>query len=111
MSSRSSSAWNSGLFPLLTLPVFIGLLMALEILLSSFAPETKLPPVPGFRWPQIHLLLGVWAALMMLSFATGKIGAGQLTATKGPGLWLMLVGALGLAVGAIVQLQTHARTD
>ena len=58
----------------------------------------------GFAWAQIHLLLGVWAAVMMLSFAVGNVVVSPLTLSKGTGFWLMLVGAIALAVGAIVQL-------
>jgi hypothetical protein len=100
-----ANAWSGGLFPLVSLPVVIGLLIAGEVLLRAFAPDTKLPPVLGFTWYQLDLVLGIWAALMMACFAVTDASP----ASKGTGLWLMLVGAIVLVVGAIVQLQSRAR--
>jgi hypothetical protein len=103
------NAWSGGYFPLVSVPVIIGLVMAGEILLRAFAPDVRLPPVLGFTWAQIHLLLGIWAALMMVSFATGDSFVSPLTPPKGTGLWLMLGGAIALVLGAIVQLPSRRR--
>jgi hypothetical protein len=100
-SSTSYSAWsNSGflLFPLATLPALLGLIMALQVALTTFA-GVKLPErVLGFDWTQIHLICGAQAALLMLCFLVkDKVGA-----SYGIGFWLMLLASFGLVAGAVM---------
>ena len=104
-----TNAWSHGLFPLTTLPVVLGLLMGGEVLVRALAPEIRLPPVLGFTWPKIHLLLGVWAALMMVSFSIGDAGALGITPSKSTGLWLMLAGSIALVAGALVETRSRPR--
>jgi hypothetical protein len=100
-SSKSFSAWSSsgfGLFPLATLPALLGLVMALQVGLTTFA-DVKLPArVLGFDWLQIHLVLGVQAVVLMLAYLLVNKGP----ATYGIGYWLMFVASIGLVVGAVM---------
>ena len=99
--SQSYSAWsNSGflLFPLAILPALFGVLMAGQIALTTFA-DVKLPTrVLGFDWPQIHLLLGGQAALLMVCYLL--VDKGSLS--YGIGFWLTLLASIALVVGAVM---------
>jgi hypothetical protein len=99
--SRSFSAWsNSGflLFPLATLPALLGLVMALQVGLTTFT-DVKLPArILGFDWLQIHLVCGAQALLLMLAYVLVNKGG----ATYGIGYWLMFIASIGLAVGAVM---------
>ncbi len=102
--SRSWSAWSSStnlfLFPLTTLIVVFGVLMALQVALTTFAPGTNLPArVLGFTWDQIHLVLGLQAAIMMFAYLIRDKGG----LDWGAGFWLMLLAAVALLVGAILR--------
>ena len=97
----SYSAWSHQaplLFPVSVLPALFGIVMALQIALTSFA-NVKLPEkVLGFTWKQIHLVLGAQAALMMLLYViVDKRGA-----SYGAGFWLMFLASIGLVVGAVM---------
>jgi hypothetical protein len=99
--STSYSAWsNNGflLFPLAILPALFGVIMALQVGLTNFA-NVKLPDrVLGFDWTQIHLLLAIQSALLMLCYLlVDKSGL-----SYGVGFWLMLVASIGLVVGAVM---------
>jgi hypothetical protein len=100
-SSQSYSAWsNSGflLFPLAILPALLGVIMALQVALTTFA-DVKLPErVLGFDWKQIHLVFGIQAALLMLAYLLVDKGG----ASYGIGFWLMLLASIGLVVGAVM---------
>jgi hypothetical protein len=94
-------AWTSELFffPVTILPVLCGLLMAVPVLLDTFTGVT-LPRRPaGFTWTQIHVVLGLQAAIMMIAFLVQERGFYKL----GIGFYLMLVAGLGLAIGALMR--------
>lgn len=102
---QTFSAWNNdGLFPLTILPLLYGLIMAIQIALAKFA-NVKFPErLVGFTWPQIHIALGINAALIMLAY---------LVIEKDPldfgiGFFFMLIGALALAVGAFLYRREEA---
>jgi hypothetical protein len=89
-------------FPVATLLPIYGVIMALEVALTSIA-GVKLPGrVAGFTWEQIHLVLGLMAGLMAVAWLvtdTGKKPIGQ---------WLEIAGGIALAVGAIrMQRERH----
>jgi hypothetical protein len=110
---ESDSAWSSGSFPLLTLPAILGVVMAAQVLVSAFANGVKLPDrVLEFSWTQVHVALGIWAALMMVCFLVGEAGVSargaSISPSKGIGFWLMLLGAIGLAVGAVMRTQERS---
>ena len=103
--SLSWSAWSSrGYFPLATLPALLGVIMALQVVLTTFTDVSLPAEVLGFDWTQIHLVLGIQAALLMLCFLVlnhGVLGFGI-------GFWLMLLAAIALAVGAVMQSREPA---
>ncbi len=108
-SSRSWSSWSSStnllLFPLTTLIVLFGVLMAVQVAVATFAPSTNLPDRPlGFTWDQIHLVLAFQAAIMMLAYLIRDKGGLDL----GAGFWLMLLAAIALVVGAIMRTRDQA---
>jgi hypothetical protein len=96
---EGTNAWDTDLtFPLGTYIAIIGVVMAAHVLLTGLA-GTDLPErILGFSWPQIHLVLGVFAGLLAL---------GWLIVDPGPdkkiGLWLSVLAAFGLLAGAIVK--------
>lgn len=93
-----ANAWESGFFPTYTLVGILGAAMAVVVALEAFA-GTKLPrDVFGFTWPQIHLALGVYTALLSLSFLIVDKGG----ADMGIGFFLSLLASAGLVVGAVM---------
>ena len=100
--SHSISAWGTNLFLIATIPALIGVVMAAQVALATFAPQVKLPDaVLGFTWTQIHLVLGFQATIMMLAFLIQDTGS----LDKGIGLFLMLIAAIALLVGAVLRMQ------
>jgi hypothetical protein len=98
-----TSAWGRGLFPIATLLPLYGLVMGLQIALTKFA-SLKLPEsVLGFTWEQIHLALGVMAALMALGWLVTDYGNKQI------GMWFEILGGIALVVGAVL-LQRERNT-
>jgi hypothetical protein len=99
----STSSWGSGAFPIITLIVIYGVLMALQIALSKYANVNLPDRVGSFTWEQVHLLLAVFALLMSLGWLISGIN------DKGIGLWLLLLGSIALVVGAVM-LQRERNT-
>jgi len=100
--SHSYSAWSKGGFLIATIPALLGVLMAAQVGVQSFASGVKLPEkVLGFSWTQIHLVLGFQATIMMLAFLIRDTGG----LDRGIGLYLMLIAAIGLLVGAVLRMQ------
>jgi hypothetical protein len=95
----SENAWGSFAFPLATIPAILGLAMVVVVALEVFA-GVKLPnQVLTFNWKQIYVTWGVVAAVIMLGFLILSDAP-----DKGFGFWLMLLGSLAMAVGAILNL-------
>ena len=95
------NAWSSGALPVVTVAAWIGVAMGVVIALEAFA-NTKLPDrVLTFTWPQLHLVLSIYAALMMLGWLLWKLPSGA-SLDRGAGFWLMFLGAAGLVVGAVM---------
>ena len=100
--SKSFSAWSSHYFLIATIPALLGVVMAAQVAVAAFATGVKLPEhVLGLSWNQIHLVLGFQATIMMLAFLIQDTGG----LDKGIGLFLMLLAAIALLVGAILRLQ------
>ncbi|MGH9185011.1 MAG: hypothetical protein ACRD0U_04210 [Acidimicrobiales bacterium] len=99
-SDQTKNAWSTdlGLLPLALYVALIGLAMAGQIALTKFANVNLPENVVGFTWKQIHLALSAFAVLLML----GWLMADFFGADKGIGLWLSLLAAIGLLVGAIL---------
>jgi hypothetical protein len=99
------SAWNNdGLFPLTILPLFYGLIMAVQIALAKFANVRFPERLVGFTWPQVHIALGINAALIMLAYLVIE----KEPLDFGIGFFFMLIGALALAVGAFLYQREEA---
>jgi hypothetical protein len=98
-----TSAWGRGAFPIATLLPVYGVVMALQIALAKFASVNFPRTVLGFTWEQIHLSLGAMAALMALGWLLTDYPS------KGIGLWLEVLGAIALLVGAVL-LQRERNT-
>jgi hypothetical protein len=98
-----TSAWGSHLFPIATLIVIYGVIMAAQIALTKFASVQLPDRVADFTWEQIHLALSVFALLMSLGWLIS--GA----PSKGIGLWLILLASIALVVGAVM-LQRERNT-
>jgi hypothetical protein len=100
--SHSYSAWSSHFFLIATIPALIGIVMAAHVAVTAFAPQVKLPEkVLGLTWTQIHLVLGFQATIMMLAFLIQSTSP----LDKGIGLFLMLIAAIALLVGAVLRMQ------
>jgi hypothetical protein len=91
----TASAWSDTAFPTYTWVGIFGFLMAAVIVVRAFT-TVKLPAdVLGFTWTQIHLVLGIFAAIIAASFMI----AGD---NFGIGFWLSLLAAAALVVGAVM---------
>jgi len=100
--SATRSAWSDFAFPTYTWVGIFGFLMAAVIVVRTFT-TVKLPDdVLGFTWTQLHLVLGIFAALIAVSFMI----AGD---NFGIGFWLSLLAAAALVVGAVM-LRNEAST-
>lgn len=98
--SVSRNAWSSHVFLIGTIPALLGILMAAQVAVKTFASGVHLPErVLGFTWNQIHLVLAAQATIMMLAFLIQDTSG----ADKGIGLFLMLLAAIALLVGAIMR--------
>ena len=100
--SHSYSAWSSHFFLIATIPALLGIIMAAQVAVSAFVSGFKLPEtVLGLTWNQIHLVLGFQATIMMLAFLIQSSSG----LDKGIGLFLMLIAAIALLVGAVLRMQ------
>jgi hypothetical protein len=100
-SGGGGNAWSSHHFLIATIPALIGVVMAAHVAITAFAPGVTLPDrVLGLTWTQIHLVLGFQATIMMLAFLVQNTGL-----DKGIGLYLMLLAAIALLVGAVLRMQ------
>jgi hypothetical protein len=112
--SASSNAWSSGQFLIATLPALLGVLMAVQVALVAFAKTSFPERVLGFTWDQIHLALGFQVTIMMLFFLIRDPDFGfnipGVSIDRGIGLFLMLLAAIGLLVGAIMRTREGAPT-
>jgi hypothetical protein len=94
------TAWTSRFFfPVTILPVLCGAVMALHVVLTSFASTSLTRGPLGFTWNQVHVVLGLQAATMMIAFLVQERGIFAL----GIGFYLMLISGLALAIGALMR--------
>ena len=101
------SAWGSGLFPVATLIVLFAVAAGVLVALVRFA-NVQYPPggFLGFGWNQ--LLLGVTSFAAILAVAYLIVDKGPFY-TLGFGFWLVIIGAIGTLVGAIM-IMNEAKT-
>jgi len=104
--SKSFNAWSSGNFLIATIPALLGVVMAAQVALETYAPQVSLPDrVLGFTWTQVHVILGLQATIMMLAFLVQNVSPFE----RGIGLFLMLAAAIALLVGAVMRTQQTRR--
>ncbi|MEP6625377.1 MAG: hypothetical protein ABJC79_13100 [Acidimicrobiia bacterium] len=94
----SVNAWDTGLFPIATYPALAGVLSGGVVALRRFAGLHFSATVGGFTWLQIHLLLAIFAGLVM----GGYLIANKSGADFGIGFWGMLVATGALIAGAVM---------
>jgi hypothetical protein len=100
--ASSQNAWASGAFPIVTLIAFYGVLMGAQIAMVKFAGASLPERIAGFSWEQIHLALAVFTLLMSLGWLISGLSH------KGIGFWLLLLGSIGLVIGAaMLQRERH----
>jgi hypothetical protein len=95
---EGENAWSSGLFPVTTIIAVLGLAMAVFVALEIFTAFT-LPTFLTFTYKQMYVTWGVVAAVFMLAWLILDTAA-----DKKSGLYLMLIGSLAMAVGAILNV-------
>jgi hypothetical protein len=100
----TENAWDH--FPGFVYPLIAGVIAGVQVVLEKVRPQMP-GHVAGFSWTQIDLLLGLWALLSVIAVAFEDFGYGD----KGIGLWLTLIAAAGLLVGAILRLREPARAS
>jgi hypothetical protein len=98
----TQNAWDH--FPGFVYSLIAGVIAGVQVVMEKVRPQMP-GHVAGFSWTQIDLLLGIWALLSVIAVAFEDFGYGD----KGIGLWLTLVAAAGLLVGAILRLREPAR--
>jgi hypothetical protein len=100
--SKSYNAWSTGHFLIATIPALLGTLMAVHVALETYAPQVSLPDrVLGFTWTQVHLIFAVQATVMMFAFLIQDLSP----LDRGIGMYLMLIAAIALLVGAVMRTQ------
>ena len=112
--SVSVNAWDRGQFMIATLPALLGIFMALQVGLVAFGHIDMPNRLLGLTWDQVHLVLSLQAALLMLSFLartrpSATFDTIRIETTLGIGFWLMLVAAIALVVGALMRIASTGR--
>jgi hypothetical protein len=102
-----ATAFDDGVFPFAAFIMLIGLAMGLVVALTKFANVSLPDRVLGFSWPQIHLVLGLFAALLGIGFLLQDFGG----LDKGIGLWLGLLASIGLLVGGVMLNNEEGETS
>jgi hypothetical protein len=98
--SHSYSAWDRGNFMMATLPALIGLVMAVQVAMATWTETVRVPErVLGLTWTQVHVALGAQAALLMVAWVV----VNRDPLSRGMGFWLMALGSIALAVGAVLR--------
>ena len=93
----SFNAWDTSLFPIATYAALAGAISGGTIALRRLA-NVRLPTtVGGFSWEQVHLLLGIFAGLIMGGYLFSDTGADY-----GIGFWGTVTGTAALIVGAVM---------
>jgi hypothetical protein len=88
--------------------------MALQVGLVAFGHIDMPNRLLGLTWDQVHLVLSLQAALLMLSFLartrpSATFDTIRIETTLGIGFWLMLVAAIGLVAGAFMRIAATGR--
>src|SRR5689334_20316559 len=98
--SVTVNAWDRGLFVIATLPVLLGMFMALQVGLVAFGRIDMPNRLLGMTWDQVHLVLALQTAVLMGAFLVSAKAPFEF----GAGFWLMLAAAIALVVGALMRI-------
>jgi hypothetical protein len=97
-----TNAWGRYQFPLAALLPIYGLIMAVQVGLTAVIGLKLRARVAGLTWEQIHLVLGLFAGLLALTWLVTDTGR------KPIGQWLIIAGGFALAIGALrMQRERH----
>jgi hypothetical protein len=97
---EGQSAWSGDAFAFATaVPAILALALAVVIVLELVGVDLP-AEVLTFNWSQIKATWGIAAFGIMLSWLTVDSGG----ADKGIGFWLMMLGSIAMAAGAIMAL-------
>jgi hypothetical protein len=94
----TENAFGTFVFPFGFLACLCGIAMAVVVALNAFAGTDLPQKVWIFTWDQVHLILGVFAAVVSVSYLLVDVGG----ADKKLGIYLALLASIGLIVGAVM---------
>jgi hypothetical protein len=100
--SDSTNAWGAGLFPVATLIPIFAVIAGVMVALVRFG-NVRFPPggFLGFSWSSLLLALTFFAAVLAVAYLIVDKGVGG---GLGFGYWLVLIGAIGSLVGAVLMM-------
>lgn len=104
------SATNSGWSYFLGgwIPLILALVMAAQVAISRFSPQTNLPD-PPLPWGQVHMIAGIAAAVILVLRLAIKSDADVLffdfELDRKFGIFVAVVAGIGLAVGGFLKNQ------
>lgn len=101
----SWSGWSTAvnLFPITTVAALLVALLAIQVAVARFAQVNMPERVFGYSWADLRVLVGVIATVTMLGYALRSFGDITEGISKGIGLWICLLSAIGFLVGAIME--------
>ena len=90
----SFNAWDGDVlyWPAFWWVGIFGLVMAVQVVLAAFTSMNLPDRILGFTWPQIHLVPGIFAVILTVSFLGGEEHGDQVLD--------LLLASIGLVVGA-----------
>ena len=90
------------------IPMLLAIVMCVQIYVSRFSPDTKLPDLP-LPWPKVHLAAGAAAAVLVVLRLVIKsdVGAGgfEFDLERKFGLIVAVIAALALGAGGFLKSQ------
>lgn len=101
---QSWSAWSNAfnLFPLATLIVIVGALLAVAVAATRIGGIALPDKLFGFTWSEARLTFGLLATLTLIAYLIRSFGAGS-GFSKGIGLYIATAGAICILVGAVIE--------
>jgi len=104
----SRSAWSGDLSFFSIIAVLAAIVMAAQIAVARFT-TVQLPALPqGVTWARIHLGLAAYVAFAVVIRLLVGESAGPFDADRSYGLWIAVVLAAALVVGAFLMFQEES---
>jgi hypothetical protein len=104
-----TNGWDFFLFGII--PVLIGLASAALVAVSRFT-TSELPKMGSLSWAQVHLIMGVVAAVLVLLLVLigddESVFGLEIDGDRQVGLFLAFLAAIGLAVGGLLKTRDPA---